>query len=101
VSRVDAGSLEITGPFLVWRSRSRSRRQAAGLGGRRLRLRSGARAAERAGSDYRKEGDSREQGLNGSRWGGMAHDGPRWGSRVGEAFGPEIFALALRCRGRR
>jgi hypothetical protein len=27
VSRVDAGSLEITGPFLVWRSRSRSRRQ--------------------------------------------------------------------------
>jgi hypothetical protein len=91
VSRVDAGSLEITGPFLVWRSRC-SRRQAAGLGGRRLRwrLRSGARAAERAGSDYRKEGDSRGQGLNGSRWHGMAWPtmaragGAEWARRSGQ-----------------
>jgi hypothetical protein len=40
-------------------------------------------------------------GHDGMAWPTMAHDGPRWGSRVGEAFGPEIFALALRCRGRR
>jgi hypothetical protein len=89
VSRVEAGSLEITGPF--HRARARVGRRVAW---EQIAI---AQAPEpqgglRAGTDYRKEGDSRGQGRDGPRWATMGRER----GDGGEAFGLEIFAL--RCR---